>query len=450
VTVAVNSPGRLHSWIVEQLDDVPTATIAEKAAVTRSFRDTMGVALAGARQESTQWAKSYAQGIACDGPASVWGTHLHLDRASAALVNGTSVQALEFDDVTPAQAAHLSSVVVPTLAAFADQIEPSRAVDGLVHGWRVAAAVGDLVGFDAHSRGVQPTHTLGPLVAAVAAAHGLSLTEGQARTALALAVIGAIGLRANTGTHTKALQSGLAASATVRAIEMARLGSGSPHDAGGSAIDSLFIVLGADESAVERVVSTPLPDPTFLAVKPYPTCGAAHSSIEAVLAVRARVPDGTTPDRLEVRVPPRVPRAMAFARPSIGDEARWSLHYALATAWETGRVDVAEFDDAAVARAAERRAHAWLEIIGDPSFEPRGERAVVTMTSGRTVETTETVHRPGYPQRPLSNDAVRSKFERCMSAAGVQELGRDLWEGLGSEPFEWFGRTAPPGMRDPA
>ena len=187
------------------------ATDAETRAVIRSIRDTIGVALGGSTQESTRWAREYARQIGSAGPASVWATDLRCDRASAALVNGTSVQALEFDDVTPAQAAHLSSVVVPTLAAFSDQIDPMRAIDGVVHGWRIAAAVGDLIGFDAHSRGVQPTHTLGPLVATVAASHGLGLSEGQLSTAIGMAVIGSIGLRANTGSHAKALQSGLAA-----------------------------------------------------------------------------------------------------------------------------------------------------------------------------------------------------------------------------------------------
>ena len=360
------------------------------------------------------------------------------------------MQALEFDDVTPAEAAHLSSVVVPTLAAFSDQIDTARAIDGVVHGWRIAAAVGDLIGFDAHSRGVQPTHTLGSLVATVAAAHGLGLSEGQASTAIGLAMIGSLGLRANTGSHAKALQSGLAASASVRAIELARLRGGSRHQAGGSVIDSLFTVLGAGEADIERVVSMPLPGPTFLAVKPYPTCGAAHSSLEAVLEVRGRLPDGTMPDRLEVRVPERVPRAMAFDRPSVGDEARWSLRYALATAWETGDVDIAEFDDDVVHRAAGRRSPPWLEIVGDPSFEARGERAIVTATIAHTTERAETVHRPGYTERPLPDAQVRSKFDRCLAFVGMEGLGGDLWDGLASEPFVWFDRTSRASVRDRA
>ena len=85
MTIAVNAPGRLHDWIVQQLADVPPAGPAEAAAVTRTFRDTLGVALAGAGQRSTAWARAYAQHTGRDGPASVWGTSHRLDRSTAAL-----------------------------------------------------------------------------------------------------------------------------------------------------------------------------------------------------------------------------------------------------------------------------------------------------------------------------------------------------------------------------
>ena len=438
VTIAVNSPGPLQSWIVDHLLALPAATAAETQSVVRSFRDSVGVALAGSSQESVRWATSYVRRTAARGPASVWGTDLRLDRASAALVNGTSVQALEFDDIAPELAAHLSS----TLSAFSDQLKPSRTIDGLVLGWRIAAAVGELIGFESHSRGLQPTHTLGPLVATIATACGLELPEQQMRTALSLAVTGSIGLRASTGTRAKALQSGLAAAAAVRAIELARTGSGGELESGQSVIDSLFALIGADAQKIDDVVSMSLPPPVFVAVKPFPTSGAAHSSIEGVLSLRAMVPEGTVPERLEVRVPPRILRAMAFEVPRIADEARWSLCYVLATAWETGDVDLAEFDDAVVQDSADRRAPIWLDIVGDSTFEPRGERAILTMTAGGAVRTTEIVHRLGYSERPLGDDRVRAKFERCLAGAGHAAV-EELWDGLGAEPFTWLDRLGP-------
>src|SRR5262249_12693030 len=161
----------------------------------------------------------------------------------------TAIQALEFDDIAPALAAHFSSVLLPTVGAFADEVDAERAVDGAVLGLRIAAAVSELIGFVSHARGLQPTHTLGPLVAALATAHGLGLTPEQSATAVALSVTGSLGLRANTGVRVKPMQSGFAAAAAVRAVELARCAP--DHAVGESVIDGVFSLLAADIEKVQ-------------------------------------------------------------------------------------------------------------------------------------------------------------------------------------------------------
>jgi len=447
MAATVNSPGPLQTWIVEQAMGAPAAGPVETDAVIRTLRDSLGVALAGRMQGSVVWMTDHARSRAGSGPTAVWGSELRVDRSTAALVNGTAVQALEFDDIAPALSAHLSSVALPTLAAFADELDPDRAVAGLVAGWRIAAAMCDVVGFESHRRGLQPTHTLGPIVAVIAVGLGLGFTERQFEVALSLSVTGSVGLRANTGTRSKAVQSGLAAAAAVRAIELAWTAPDEELVVGGAVVDSLCSLFGTDQAVVEAVVSSPLPPPAFVAVKPFPTSGAAHSPIEMMLEVRRAAGGGAAPDHVEVRVPPRVPVAMSIEFPSSADEARWSLRYALATAWETGDVDVREFSDAAVRGAGRRRAASWLEIVPDPSFAPRGDQAIVTLSVDGTSYRSEVEHRLGYPERPLGEEQVRAKFDRCMEVAGFGPDAPRVWDRLGLERFAALDRLELSGLR---
>src|SRR5206468_4174639 len=153
---------------------------------------------------------------AAAGPAWVWGTARRVDPVTAAFVNGTMVQALDFDDIAPVPAAHMSSVMVPAVTALADRVDPDRAIDGLVHGLRAASLLSGLISREAYARGLQPTHTIGATAAVCALGYGLGGHTAQVSDALGLVCVQALGLRANTGTMAKAMQSGLAAAAAVR------------------------------------------------------------------------------------------------------------------------------------------------------------------------------------------------------------------------------------------
>src|SRR5688572_18242704 len=85
----------------------------------QGIRDTVGVTLAGAHDETTTVVASLLRKTAAAGPALFFGTSDHVDVLSAALINGTASHALDFDDCTNPLARKPSAPILPALWAIA-------------------------------------------------------------------------------------------------------------------------------------------------------------------------------------------------------------------------------------------------------------------------------------------------------------------------------------------
>ncbi len=404
------------------VDDV-ASTAEQRTMVEYSIRDAVAVAVAGHAQQSVVVAMRNAAGSGSVGPAWLWGTHTQVDPVTAAFVNGTMVQALEFDDIASAPAAHMSSVIVPAVAALSDRIDTASAVDGIVHGLRAGSVLSGLISREAYRRGLQPTHTIGSVAAVCAIGYGLGLSEAVISDAIGLVSIQALGLRAHTGTTAKPMQSGLAAAAAVRCVQLAMDGASSGSDA----LDALMALFGITNDAIEAARAVTDVDPLTLSIKLYPTCGAAHSAIEAILAIREQWPDSPECSvTVSVRLPPRVPKAMHFTWPTNPDQARFSLTYCLAVAWEKGSVEPSDFTAEAVGRAAASGPPEWLTISGDETLDADGEQCHVTVTSENRTSDRSIEFRYGYPQRPLSVADIDAKARRCFDATYGAERAEEL------------------------
>src|SRR4030067_575166 len=93
---AVNVGERLARFVAE------TQRIPEDALVQakRAVLDTLGVALAGSREESARTVVGWLRDQGGRPEAAVLGRALRLPAADAALANGTAGHALDFDDVS--------------------------------------------------------------------------------------------------------------------------------------------------------------------------------------------------------------------------------------------------------------------------------------------------------------------------------------------------------------
>jgi 2-methylcitrate dehydratase PrpD len=380
------------------------------------IRDICSVAVAGQRSQAARIMRDYIPKVPSGEPVPVWGTNIWTDPASAALVNATAAQALDYDDWSPDCASHLGGVMVPALAAVTPLVkDPTRQVDGLTKGLQVAGALAGPHFQNLYDRGLQPTHFIGTLGAVAAMVYALDLCVAKAENAFGLVATQLLGLRAHTGTSYKGAQGGVASAAAVRSVLLAMGGL----QAGAGAVDSILALVGLEDVTVRSFVGRDLGEPAIVATKAFPTCGAAHTAIEGALALRSRCPgDAITSSDIRVLSPRGVHDALVFRDPKTPDEARFSLTYSVAVAWVHGQVTLDDFEPAALDRPEVRAVMDRITTSIEDELAPpagwSGYPAIVSISGGYYDDEVRVDVPVGYPTRPLSEEQLRSKFLKCI------------------------------------
>ena len=409
-------------------DDLPAEAVE---AARRAVLDTLGVALAGSREEAGRLVEALAAEAGGAPQAAVWGRPLRLPATEAALVNGVFAHALDFDDVNDSMRGHPSAPLLPAVLALAEKLGAGgrRVIESFVLGFEVECKLGRALGRSHYARGWHATATLGTLGAAAACSRLLRLDETATRVALGLATSLASGSRQNFGTMTKALHAGWAARSGLLAALLAQRG----FTADASILDSPlgFGSLFAPEGdwAPEEAVRT-LGDPWDIlspgvSVKRYPCCFATHRALDALLELRAR--HGIRPaavKRVEVAMPRGAALPLIHSRPETGLEGKFSLAYCLAVALLDGEVGLASFDDASVQRTEAQALLCRVQLREGPGeavaiVDGYAEVSVVMKDGSRYEERVD--HPKGSPQAPLTWEELVAKFRDCASRALAAE-----------------------------
>jgi 2-methylcitrate dehydratase PrpD len=206
--------------------------------------------------------------------------------ADAALVNGTTSHALDYDDVHPL-IGHPSVPILPAVLAVAEEMGSSGfdTLRAFVAGYDAAAFVGSIVMPSHYDRGFHSTATLGSFGAAVGAGLLLGLDEQQMRMALGLAGTQAAGLKSMFGTMAKPFHAGRAAANGVIAARLARSGFTANADVieteqGFAATQSTF------ETASQRQAEFQAGRVKQTLFKYHAACYLTHSTIEALKRLR--------------------------------------------------------------------------------------------------------------------------------------------------------------------
>lgn len=407
---------------------VAGASTRDPGPATLGLIDTVGVALAGREAGATAAVTSFTAAEPSIGRAVVWGSATTLGASQAALVNGTAAHALDFDDACPSMPLHPSTVLWPAVLAVCDEhTDPAGVVAAIDVGNAVMRALGEALPMDVHyGRGWHSTATVGRVaaVAALARLGGLSVTT--TRHALGAVASMAGGSIANFGTATKPLHAGLAARDAVVAVRLVEAGLSAATDQFEHPKGFLAMFGAPDEQALAA-----LPDrldhwsrhwTQDWALKRYPCCYGTHRSIDAVLELRSEI-DVREIDSIDVHVHPGSVRPLIDHEPTTGDEAKFSLPFAVAHAARFGVPGVADFTDAAVADPLTRELMRRTTVWPEPAPAGHGELAGrpyalvrITTTDGIVREKVVTIAR-GDSRNPLSDSEVDDKFRSCATAA---------------------------------
>ncbi len=203
--------------------DLPQEAVTR---VKRAVLDTLGVMVAGSAEECAAIA---AEIVASEGGkpvATVIGRGFSAPARSAALVNGVSAHALDYDDVTTSMRGHPSPPLLPAVLAVGEEVNASGRdlITAYLAGFEVQCKVGRGLGQSHYPHGWHATSTLGTLGAAVAAAKLYGLDVEHLQMALGIAASLSSGSRQNFGTMTKPLHPGAAAQSGVMAAQLAARG----------------------------------------------------------------------------------------------------------------------------------------------------------------------------------------------------------------------------------
>jgi 2-methylcitrate dehydratase PrpD len=391
----------------------------------RAFLDTLGVMLAGSREDAARIAADMVRDQGGSTEASVFGHGFAAPAGEAALVNGTCAHALDFDDVNMSMRGHPSVPLVPAILALGEKVgsRGREVIDAFVLGFEVECKLGRLIGASHYALGWHATSTLGTLGAASACARLLQLEADQTRNALAIAASLASGIRQNFGTMTKPLHAGWAARNGVIATTLADRG----FTADSAALEGESGLLRA-ASGGARLISRSLArlgDPweivsPGIGVKLYPCCYATHRAIDAALEiVAAGGLRHSDIERIEVTVSRGTVMPLRKGLPSTGLEGKFSMEYCIAAALADGHIGLATFTDEAVRRPDLRKLMKRVAVREErrAAAFPIGGRAVVSVDTSGNVNHTRVVETPkGDPQNPLTWDELGDKFRDCAGA----------------------------------
>lgn len=365
----------------------------------------------GGSQQST----IISSGIKCPAP-------------DAAMVNGTMMHALDYDDGCPATLVHIGCTSVSAGFSVAERVggvTGKEFITSLALGSdfinRIALASrpnGSIT-----ESGWFPTALYGYLGSAAVAGRIMKLDQDTMLNALGISCNQCAGNMQpiHDGVFAKAVAAGLAAKGGVTACIMAEKGISGTRNClegkagfynvyhGGDYDPQILIKDLGKRFETERI-----------GFKPYPCCGQSHAAIDAALALKLKyniVPSGVQDITVSISdaayilcVP-----LQEKQNPRTVIDAQFSLPWAVATALVKGKVTLEDFNLAAIRK--EEVLEVSRKVTGqlEPEFNRRGVgpcRVTIRLTTGH--EYTQYVEFGlGSVENPMNFDDCARKFREC-------------------------------------
>ena len=337
---------------------------------------------------------------------------------AAALLNGTAAHAAEVDDSFRDAMYHPGAATIAAALATAQATNATGAefLRAVVLGYEVSTRIGVVMGRP-HYQFWHNTGTMGSFGAAAAAGSLLRLEEDAFAHALALAATFTAGLQQafRSEAMAKPLHAGRAAEAGVLAAQLAARGMRSSLDVleGESGLGRAM----GDGPDWSRIGATLGSDwhITRLTFKNHIGCGHAFAAIDGALALQQQ--HGFTHadiQTLHLGVYQPTLDIAPHVDPQTADQARFSLHYLVASALVHGSVRLSAFEsdrlnDPATRSLMQRTAKA-LDAEVDAGFPGRrAARVTVTLRDGRVLTHLQP-DRKGDPELPLSDADLEGKL----------------------------------------
>jgi 2-methylcitrate dehydratase PrpD len=423
---------RLAEWSSElELAEVPAEVVS---AAKLHLLDVVGTGLAGLAFGQMEAARAVALEMGGEPEATALGLPRRVGASAAALANGATMHALDFDDTHELTLVHPSVVIGATVLAVGEATGAGGAelLVAAIGGYEISSRIGLAAPGALHLKGFHPTSVCGVFAAAAAAARLRGLSAEQTANALGIAGSQASGLMEYLadGSQTKPLHAGWAAHAGIVAAALAAHGATGPA----SVLEGRFGLLNShlgefDQRALTAGLGSRW-ETTLIAFKAYPCCHLSHAVLDAVTE-SGLGPDGVEEIVAEVAGDVAIGLVLEPAerklRPATPYEAKFSLPYCIGALLVRGELGLDSFTADAIAdeRVLELAAKVSYELVdfgaggGELSGGIRGRAGGEDLAAR--------VLRPrGGPTNPMSEEELRSKFLRNASLALSAEQAERL------------------------
>lgn len=337
---------------------------------------------------------------------------------AAALINGTAAHAAEVDDSFRDAMVHpgAATIAAALAAAQATQATGADFLRAVVLGYEISTRIGVVMGRP-HYKFWHNTGTMGSFGAAAAAGSLLRLDEDGFAQALALAATFTAGLQQafRTEAMAKPLHAGRAAEAGVLAAQLAAHGMRSSLEVlEGEAGLGQAMSDGPDWSQIGATLGRDW-HITRLTFKNHVGCGHTFAAIDGALALQQQH-RFTHADIQAVHLGVYQPTLdiAPHVDPQTADQARFSLHYMVASALVHGSVRLSAFEPERLNDLATRSLMKCMDKALDPEVDAgfpgrRAARVTVTLRDGRVLTHLQP-DRKGDPELPLSDADLEGKL----------------------------------------
>ena len=399
--------------------------------------DTIGVTLIGSRSEATTSViKALEVNNKPDG-ALIYGKKLKIGALDAAMINGTSSHALDFDDCNNTMGGHPTVPILAGLLANGEIMHASGhdLIEAYVIGVETICAMAKVLNFHHYEKGWHPTTTLGIFGAVAANARLQGLDVDKTATAIAIAASMASGIKANFGTYTKPYHVGQCTRNGLLAVRMADAGLTASPVALEAQQGFFEVYNGKGNYDPDRLLEnwgTPfeIVDPG-IAVKLHPCCGSTHPAVDAAIALKREhnlklsdiqsVLSWTHPRRLKHTNRPVV---------NTGFDGKFSVQYVVSRALQNGKISLSDFSDDVV-NEPEIKQFLETKIRAEPHPKSKPDEKnvyyaelLITTKDGRHLQKFVDAPVGRDKDHPLPENALLNKFYDCCD--GVLEPGTEL------------------------
>ncbi|MCP5076295.1 MAG: MmgE/PrpD family protein [Rhodobacteraceae bacterium] len=385
---------------------------------------TVGLAGQGEPVSETVRAMTNSEGGAAQ--ATVIGQATKLPARAAALANGTTSHALDYDDTHFLHIAHPSVAVFPAALALAERQKASGRVflTAALAGYEASCRIGHWLGRSHYEAGFHMTATAGCFGAALAGSRILNLTSEQTAHALGIASTRASGLKNQFGMMGKPYNAGMAAAGGVEAALLAVGGivsnsdglSGFAETHAGAGTDTKKVLAGLGETFVLEQTQH----------KFHACCHGLHAALEALeeLRVKSRL----TPEKIaavSIKTNPCWLEVCNIPAPKTGLEAKFS--YRLTSAMSLAGLNTGAlhaYTDDTCATPDLIRLRDLVSVSGDPGLEESEAMVTVKTVSGVQYSATHDLNQ----QRTVGERENRVR-QKAVALVGQGQAG-DMWQSL--------------------